>query len=430
LIAAMLMLIPLWYNGTPLYYPDSMGYIFWGQLWEPVPERLSTYAVLIKFLSLGRDLWIPVLFQSLMAVWVLKRLWHRLLGEVHPPAFWLASALLGVLSPLGWTAATLMPDLLCALSSIFLFLMLYPGEGKKPAFTDLFLFAFCTSQHLSALMINGSLLLLYMPFFLWKKEIPTRLPGLRMGFLGLVLSCLMIVSVNRMLSGRFFLSESGPAFLTARLIETGIASRFLGQHPAKSSDFQAVKNQFPMPAERFLWANSSPIKQLGGIHDDAGKLAAFNWAALSQPYNIYLFLKAGFKSGMKQFFLLDIGDGLGPASFPQLYFFPENQAEHLTSKQKSGIDFEKLNNWCYALCGLVLLIAITGLRQESPTLPMKNMAVFILFLLFMNALINGALSTPLSRYQVRVSWLVYFWLIAFNVRFIQIKLPSNFDFSR
>ena len=412
LLAACLMLIPLFYNGTPLYYPDSMGYIFWGQLWQPVPERASTYAVLIRGLSLGRDLWFVILAQALLAAWILQRLWNRIQGQNARMGLLVSLFLLGLLSPLGWTASTLMPDLYCALSSLFLYVLLFPEKDKKPSIMDLAGFVFCSAQHLSGLVINGLLLISLMALLVLQKQIREAIPGIRMAMIGLFLAYGCLGAINWMLSGEFYLSKSGPAFLTARIIETGIGNRYLNQHPEACADFQKVKKQFPMPAEYFLWNSGSPMATLGGIKDASGKMAEFNRNVLSSPSNLLLFLKAGFKSGLKQLFQTDLGDGLSPTTQSQLFYYPENQAESLLSKQNGGIAFEKLNGWCLALlAGLllnfVLFVLPGGLRPE-----LRQQLIFIVLLLILNAFVNGALSTPLNRYQVRVFWLVDFWLLA------------------
>jgi len=411
-LATLLILIPLLYNGTPLYYPDSMGYIFWGQQWKPIPERVSTYAAFIRAASLGKDLWFPVLLQSLIMVLVLKRIWKRVTGE-QPSAFFLVvAALLGLLSPLGWTASTLMPDLFCVLSSLFLFFILFPDSGRKPSWYDFAGFVFCSSQHLSSILVNGSLM---MVFVLWNFYQKNWNEALRIGFsvmAGLILSCLFIGGIHRSMGNSFFLSRSGPAFFTARLVETGVATRYLGQHKQEFPEFQAIKKSFPMSAEQFLWNPESPIHQMGGVKDTMGKMAAFNRSVFSEPLGLMLFVKAGIKSGIKQFFLLDLGDGIFTGYMDQILYYPENFAEVKTSKQTSSIDFAKLNTWCQVFFLLVLVFFVFNTRPENVSPEMKKLAIFILLLLVVNAFINGALSTPLNRYQVRVSWLVYFWLLA------------------
>jgi hypothetical protein len=116
---------------------------------------------------------------------------------------------------------------------------------------------------------------------------------------------------------------------------------------------------------------------------------------------------------MKQFFLLDIGDGLGGGEkLNQLRFFPGNESDYNMSKQIGQINFFRLNDFCYlVLAGLVFLfVRSRAIFDLSPDL--KITAIFIVILLISNALVNGALSTPLNRYQVRVFWLVYLWLLA------------------
>jgi hypothetical protein len=261
-------------------------------------------------------------------------------------------------------------------------------------------------------MVNALILILFMGIFFLQNQIRQKLPGIRLAVLGLFFSIGIIGSVNWVLSGKFFISKSGPVFLTARIIETGIANRFLNQNPEKCPDFQKVKSRFPMPAEHFLWKKDSPLATLGGISDSSGKMAEFNRDVFSSPANILLFMKAGLKSGLKQLFQLDIGDGLRPAGFPQLYFYPENMAEHLLSKQSTGIDFEKLNSWCFGLTTSLFILFLVFVLPFGLNRELKQLLIFSVSLLILNAFVNGALSTPLNRYQVRVFWLVDFWLLA------------------
>jgi hypothetical protein len=424
--ATFLLLIPMFYNGCPLYYPDSMGYIFWGQLWQPVPERVSTYALFIRFFAAGRDLWFPVIVQTLIISYLLRRIWIQLTGKDPDGFFYAAFFCLGLLSPLGWTASTLMPDLFCVSSSLFLFLLLFPGEGKKPSWWHIAGFVFTASQHLSNLMVNGLLLGVFAVFYLIKGRFQPILPGLWMAFSGILITIITIGMAHKFLSGDFFLSKSGPAFLTGRIIETGIANRFLNQEPDLCPEFQKEKSAFPMSLESYLWNNNSPLKRLGGLHDSLDFHRKFNSEVFSRPWNLVLFLKAGIKSGVKQLFLLDTGDGLTMGSFDQLCFYPENQAEYKLSKQISGIDFEKLNLWTNACLVLLILTFIFNLRHfDQGNEPLMALGFFVLLLCLSNAFVNGSLATPLNRYQVRVFWLVYFWLLAASYPVFKSNFPPN-----
>lgn len=425
LFAAMLILTPLFYNGCPLFYPDSMGYIFWGQLGQPVPERASSYALFIRYFSLGRDLWFPVIFQSLVLSYLLKKIWVRITGNNPDAVYYSVVFLLGLISPLGWTASTLMPDLFCVSSSLFLFLMLFPDEGKKPSYWHLGGFVFCGAQHLSNLMINGLLLILFIAFYFTKSKFRPGAFGIRLAFVGIFATYLTIGMVHKLLSGEFFLSKSGPAFLTGRIIETGIANRFLDQNPGKFPEFQRQKAAFPMSLENYLWNSQSPLRNLGGLHDSLDLHKKFNRAVLSVPSNIILFMKAGMKSGVKQLLLLDLGDGLSRGDFRQLFFHPENQAEYLVSRQITGINFEKLNLWNTVFLVLLVVLFIVQSRRIEFGRELLLMGLFILLLCLSNAFVNGSLATPLNRYQVRVFWLVYFWLLAASYPVLKSYFPSN-----
>ncbi len=425
LAATALLLIPLFYNGCPLFYPDSMGYIFWGQQGQPVPERVSTYALMIRGISLGRDLWFVIVFQTLIGAYLLRAIWQKIQGRPLDGLFFGAVACLGLLSPLGWTASTLMPDLFCVMSSLFLYLLLFPEDGKKPSYLHLGGFAICASQHLGNLMINGLLLGLFFAYFLWQRELRKKVAGLVLGLAGLVISYVGIGAVHYSMSGEFYLTKSSSAFLTGRLIETGLASQYLDQHQGEMPSFQLFRKQLPMSAEHFLWNKDSPIYSLGGLHDSFGKMAVFNKEVLSSPVYLFLFAKAGVKSGFKQLLQLDLGDGLLPAANLQLYIYPENHAEYWLSKQQSGIDFKTLNSWCMSFLAILFLFFMLKVLPHGFNNELIQFGLFIVLLFFLNAIVNGALSTPLNRYQVRVFWLVYFWLLAAAYPVLRSNFPVN-----
>ena len=412
LLAASCLMIPMFYNGCPLFYPDSMGYIFWGQQGLPVPERVSSYSVLIKMVSLGRDLWLVIAFQSLIAAILLREIWTRLAGPSRSALFLFIMAVLGLLSPLGWTASTLMPDLFCVISNLALFLLLFPEAGKKPSLFHLALFVLSASQHMGNLMINGLLLGFYFLYFIANGKLKANLFGLLYALSGIIIAWAAIGLIHWRLSGEFFLSKSSQAFMTGRLLETGAATRFLNENPSSFPEFQKFRTKFPMSLENYLWSPESPIHSLGGLHDTLQLQAGFNRAVLSRPSQVLAFARAGLKSGIKQLFLLDLGDGLGKVGCPQLCFYPENQAEFLMSRQFSGINFEKLNAWVLAFLFLLVTFFLLFALPQGIGPELRLLGFFILSLLLANALVNGALSTPLNRYQVRVFWLVYFWLLA------------------
>jgi hypothetical protein len=416
LAASILMLIPLWYNGSPLYYPDSMGYIFWGMQGMEIPERAATYGLFVRYFSLGQSLWLNIYFQAFLTAFIVRILWFKIL-EINNPFYFLFSCLvLGLGSSLGWTLATLMPDIFCTLSAVCLFLLLF-FRSRYSVSTRWFLiliFVFCSIQHVSIFLIN-MLLLAFFSVWLWVKgQFKTQIIGLAGLFFLVFLSNIGIGLVHKMVSGSFYISKSSGSFLIGRLAETGILGRYLDENCASNpGPLCQMRTALPMGAEYFLWNENSPIKTTGGLHDANGYYKEAIADILTSPKYLAYFVEAGLRSAMKQFFLLDIGDGLGGGEkLNQLRFFPGNESDYNMSKQIGQINFFRLNDFCYlVLAGLVFLfVRSRAIFDLSPDL--KITAIFIVILLISNALVNGALSTPLNRYQVRVFWLVYLWLLA------------------
>ncbi len=416
ILATLLLSCPLWYNGCPLFYPDSMGYVFWGMKGEIVPERVSTYALFIKWFSPGGNIWIPVLIQSFLLAGTIRFLWFRILGLQIPALFFLVCFLLGLASPLGWTAAMLMPDIFCVLSSLFLifFLEFFSGLRWWEKAAILVLYLFFSLFHIGILPINMLILSAYGLIFLLQKKLKSR--ALPLG-LAVVLTCFSFAGIGLVhwhLSGTFFTSKTSGAFLVARFAETGILNQYLNQHcPDPANPLCSHRSDFPMQAEVFLWSPDSPLNKEIGLYDPRGDLGKVVNGVFSDPVLLAKFALSGLGSGLKQALLLDLGDGLGPyPELPQLNVFTANASDYLGSKQRAGIDFLHVNLWCRALLVFLVLFALRNKAFFNLSSTMEQFGIFIIILLISNALVNGALSTPLNRYQVRVFWLVYLWLFA------------------
>jgi hypothetical protein len=416
LLAALLLAGPLWYNGCPLFYPDSIGYIFWGMKGEIVPERVSTYALFIKWCSIGGNIWIPVLVQFGILGFTLRFFWFRILGLSRPNYFFLSCFLLSLSSPLGWTGAMLMPDLFCALSSLFLVLFLEFFSRLKlwERIFSIALFLFFSLFHIGIMPINLLIISAYGIIFLYRKKLKTKLPFLILAFSLTSISYLGIGLVHQFISGQFFTSKTSGAFLVARFAETGLLNEYLNAHcPNPENPLCKSKNAFPMQAEHFLWKPESPLNKEIGLYDPKGVLSHIVKDIFSNPKYVVKFGISGLKSGIKQLFLLDLGDGLGAyPSIQQLDIFTANGSDYLGSKQRGGLDFKSINIWCQMLLLALLFLAIRNKAFFDLEESLEKLGIFIIILLIANALINGALSTPLNRYQVRVFWLVYLWLFA------------------
>ena len=353
-----------------------------------IPERAATYGLFVRYFSLGQSLWLNIYFQAFLTAFIVRIIWFKIL-EINNPFYFLFSCLvLGLGSSLGWTVATLMPDIFCTLSAVCLFLLLF-FRSRYSLSTRWFLiliFVFCSIQHVSIFLIN-MLLLAFFSVWLWVKgQFKTQIIGLAGLFFLVFLSNIGIGLVHKMVSGSFYISKSSGSFLIGRLAETGILGRYLDENCASNpSPLCQMKTALPMGAEYFLWNENSPIKTTGGLHDANGYYKEAIADILTSPKYLVYFVEAGLRSAMKQLFLLDIGDGLGGGEkLKQLRFFPGNESDYNMSKQIGQINFHRLNDFCYiVLAGLVFLFirsrAIFDLSSD-----LKITAIFIIILLILS----------------------------------------------
>lgn len=393
-----------------------MGYIFWGMQKLPPPERAGTYSSFIQFISLGKSLWFVILFQAAIAVYLLQLLFKRILLIENQAYLYFSALVLGLGSSMGWTVATLMPDFFCAASSLIFYILGFHSDriSKVERWFLAALALFCSMQHVSVFFINLLVVNFFVIRWLLRREwrhyrwpIGFLLPIVLLGYLGIGL-------VHMSLTGRYFISKSSQAFLFGRMAETGILSNYLYQHCGDSqTDLCKVKHWFPMSNESLLWKNPELLRYLGGMEDKKEIFKTTNRAILSSPKYLFQFGQASFKSMMKQLTLVEVGDGLVPfKDIFQLKFFGSDHADYLMSKQKMGINFEKVNTFQFCVLGLFLWLAVYTKAFHNLNQTHKNFLLFIVILLISNALINGGLATPLNRYQTRVFWLVYVWLLA------------------
>lgn len=408
-------LLPLWYNGAPLYYPDSMGYLFWGMQLKVPPERAAVYGLFIRFFSLGKSLWLPVLAQSFLIAFALRFLWKKIL-KVSSFFYLLAGCIfLGIFSSLGWTAAMLMPDLFCAISSLVIgFLLLFPHRMTLPeSLIFILIFFFASIQHVSIFLINLLILGAFGVYFLFTKRLKSKWFRISRLVSMVLIGYVAIGFIHKSLEGKFFISKSSNAFLLGRLAETGILANYLDEHcpnqPLKLCD---IRPTLPMRSEYFLWNESSFIHQKGGLHDTQGAYGEVISGVFSSPKYVVQFALAGLEATAQQLFMIKVGDGLEAGEKPQLMFFQRDEKNYIHSRQNQTIDFDPFNGLIYAGLGILTALFLITRSYQKLSPELKMFGIFLLFLFLANAAVNGALSTPLHRYQTRVFWLADVWLLA------------------
>src|SRR6202158_961087 len=126
--AVFLLLVPALWNGFPLLFFDTGGYLA-----RPFDGTLAAggSAVYGYWLSAGAfgNFWPVVIAQSALTVWIVAlMLKSHGLGD-KPLSLVVLVGLLSVATPVPWLAGHLMPDLFAGLSVLALYLLIFRGES-------------------------------------------------------------------------------------------------------------------------------------------------------------------------------------------------------------------------------------------------------------------------------------------------------------
>jgi hypothetical protein len=231
-----------------------------------------------------------------------------------------------------------------------------------------------------------------------------------------VMGLALIVASNFVLTGEYFVSRAGPAFVFARMLQDRIVMRLLDDTcPGSHYHLCAYKEVLPRTADQWLWGRGSPFFEMGRFTGTRAESTRIIWASVERYPGLQV--ESAVSDALRQFAMFKTGDQIEPQEWilskPLGEFIPRQVRAYLAARQQlGGIDFRPINfvhltvGWL-SLVGLVTALAFSLWRRHR-----KNALFlgFILLALIGNAAICGALSNPHDRYQSRLIWLAPFGL--------------------
>jgi len=414
------LLLPALWNGFALVFFDTGGYIDRAVEMSLYPGRSVFYGFFLWLGSLGWwFFWGPIMFKSLLCLWVI----HLILRCHYLPSGPVSTAVtcagLSLATGISWYTSQLMPDILVPVAVLALWLlssswtMLRPGER-----------AGLMAATLLALVSHNSCLALAIGLLLVLALLKLVTHRLDRGFSLHLLSpaaivagaLLLIPAGNWAVSGKLTYSSGGEAFLYARLVQAGIAQKWLAENcPVAGIKLCALQKRIPKTSDEFLWSRTSPFQALGDWTGTAAKKELGFLVEETVKDYPDLVLWSSLEATVDQFLMLETGDGLDNYQDYTRKVFNKLSPEiaesfNAADQQQRGITqrlFDRLN-WVHlpiaygSLFGLILVVLI-GLRRRQ--YEMAALAGYVLLALWGNAFICGALSSPFDRYQSRLIWL-------------------------
>jgi hypothetical protein len=431
----LVLLAPAIWNGFPIIFPDTGGYLIAAMTGTPMLGRSALYGL---FLSAGIpfSFWPCVILQSALMAWLFS-VTLRVNGLGGRP--WLALgivALTTVTTSLPWFAGQLMPDILFAAALLALYLLAYTDDrlARWERYTLAAVIALAIPSHMAAAALCvGVIIALWLVSTIRQLSLPT--PRLSLATLAVVTGIALCLLSNVLLIGKFGFTPGGSSFLFGRLIEDGIVAQYVEDKcPDPALRICAFKDDIPDQADDWLWGEDSAFYKLGswdGYAEEQGRiiretLTLYPLEHLTTAIVATLGQIVSFETEVS----IDDNEPTFQA-FAQL--IPDMVPALMNARQQDDQpDVVPLNAYLYVPVGAVtmaaLVVAFLTRRRLNLAPETAALCVTLLLALAANAAICGIFSHPVDRYQSRLVLLAPFVvaiLVAQRYRFSSKAGPAS-----
>ena len=433
--AGLLLSWPAFYNGYPLVWYDSCGYLIAGLLRGSASILRSPFYgfFLVPLLAL-RSTWPIVFTQATIAAAMIFLVLRCLLGRVSAGWYFLLVGLLALATSLPWNASLILADVFAGLLPLGVFLLAF-GRARLSPWESAFVFAItslATVVHYSHLPLVAALAGVAVAVLLLERRSPRVALRAAAPCLAVVLAALAAhLGLQWTLNGTPEISSDGPVFLLARLQADGPAAAYLSAHCSERHfAVCAFVHDLPMNADQFLWDPRGPVKRLGGVEalrDEASVIVA--GALREQPVRIALLVARhtarqliSFHTGFYLRGFMPPGEVWQTCDAVTNESLPGEYKDFAGSRQATG-DIGLKGIFSLQIASVVASLALLLVQSRwilfRGDRPLRELLWLVLATLGANAFICGALSGPSDRYQGRVIWLLPFLLCLVSISAIE-----------
>ena len=410
----LVLLAPAIWNGFPIIFPDTGGYVTAALVGTPMHGRSALYGL---FLTLGIPLnfWPCAVLQCALMVWLFA-VTLRVNGLGGRP--WLALgivALLTATTSLPWFAGQLMPDILFAAAVLALYLLCYAHDRLTRAerFALAATIAIAIPSHMAAAGLTiGVTAALWLMSFIRQLALPK--PRLTYAASAVVAGLLLCLVSNLALIGKFGFTPGGSSFLFGRLIEDGMIDQYIEDKcPDPSLRICAYADEIPEQADDWLWGNSAFYKLGGwdGYTEEQGRIIRETLLLYPLEHLITAFV-ATYEQLISFETEVSIDDN-EPTFLTFAELVPDVVPAMMAARQQNGgLTVAPLNPALYVPVGALAIVTVAAaliFRRRLGLAPETAALCFMLLMaLLANAAICGIFSHPVDRYQSRLVLLAPF----------------------
>lgn len=438
-IAVAALMSPAIINGFPLVYSDSGTYIAAAKTNSIPVDRPIVYSLFLNISSLDLSLWITILIQSLILVYLFYLLFTQVFEVKHSYA-WICglSVLLSLTTSVANYSSQLMPDIFAAWMPLAIFILLF-GKNLKIA-VKIFLwtvFILSVTSHFSILVTETLLIIFILTSNIFKKILPA---GKNYLLITLVLAgWITIPLINVAYGEKFSVSRCKNVSLMARLVETGVVAEYLNEYcPDKSYSLCTYKDSLPKYGYLFAWEPTSPLYKgpcwdtgWGNcwIEKDA-KYGILIRDIVSSPKYLKKLIRISLTDTYRQLIDFKIGVLVPMTEQSAPYgtiksFYPYHLKGYTNASQFKQILYfrttSKIQNIIVILSLFLIPIILIMLYRQRRSKNIFLFSALVCMSIILNAAVCSSLSTVVDRYQSRIIWLIPFLLMTSVAVLLQAK---------
>jgi hypothetical protein len=409
------LLWPAFWNGFPLIFPDTGGYLL-----RPLEGTLGygRSAFYGAFLAAGMplDFWPNIVVQALVTVFLIRTLVKADDLDDGSNLVLVITLALAALSSLPWYVSQLMPDVLVGWAVIALYLLTFRRDALGPfeMATLIAIVACAMASHMAILALSLGLFACVLLMRIVAPRIGLLRPRLAAPALAVATGILLCPVSTYLVTGKFAFTPGGSTFIFGRLVQDGLVQRYLDDHcPDKTVKLCRYENDVPDTADEWLWTGTTPLYKLGGwkgFRPEAERLIV----ATLRLYP-YQHVRTALEAALDQFLMfrtqLSVKPGVNihvVATFGEQLSAGANARFLAARQQRDKPDIAILNvlHVPIAAVSLSVIAFIAVFNQPKWTdTAMRALCATVLLALIGNAVICGVLSNPNDRYQNRLIWL-------------------------
>jgi hypothetical protein len=410
-------------NRYPIVYPDTGTYLYSG--WDKyVPtDRPIGYGLFVKATSLRESLWFTILFQGIMtsyAIWLFIRSFVSRIA-IRKFVFVTSVGLLCFATGLPIKTGIIVPDIFTPVGLLFAAVLLLRTQEISRLHIVIAVVGVvtaCCVHHSNVYILI--LLLVFTALMKWRKRASFNLVAWRR-----IIFCAALIPVwwltagliNYTYSDKFFVSRNGDIFLAGHFIHDGTMRKFLCSECEKNPHYIMCEYKDSLAGLDFLWDyNRSPLYKYGGWDNSKGVFGVICKDIITTPKMWPWLVHRALGQSAEQFFSFQLNgwfesprcDEWSPATTGVKKFYANEFNQYgYTEQYGSALLYEDQNrrqNWLLFFSVAAIILFLFGYKKEFPRI--VQLIIFMLFAMYCNALICGAISIINPRYQSRVVWLL------------------------